>query len=55
MMNLKGFGLILRYCNSICMEGLRKTTKNLSQDSQSLGQDLNLGPPECEASVKHKP
>jgi hypothetical protein len=31
------------------LEGLRKT--NLSQDSQSAGQDLNQGPPEYEAGV----
>jgi hypothetical protein len=36
---------------SICLEGLRKTTKNLSQDSQSLGWDLNHGPPKYEAGV----
>jgi hypothetical protein len=31
--------------------GLRKTTKNLSQDSWSLDQNLNLGPPEYKAGV----
>jgi hypothetical protein len=35
----------------ICTEGMRKTTKNLSQDSQSLGQDLNPGSPEYDAGV----
>jgi hypothetical protein len=38
-----GHGLILRYYTSICLEGLGKT---LSQDSLSLGQDLNPGPPD---------
>jgi hypothetical protein len=42
-MNWKGCG--------ICLEGLRKTTKNLSQDSRSPGRDLNPGPPEYEAGV----
>jgi hypothetical protein len=31
--------------------GLRKATKNLSQDSPSLGSDLNPGPPEYKAEV----
>jgi hypothetical protein len=35
----------------ICLEGLRKTTKNLSQDSRSPGRDLNPGPPEYKAGV----
>jgi hypothetical protein len=35
----------------ICLEGLRKSTKKLSQDSRSLGRDLNLSPPEYEAGV----
>jgi hypothetical protein len=56
MMNWKGFGRKLSWCNrryypGICLEGLRKTTKNLSQDSQSLGQDLNPGPPKYNAGV----
>jgi hypothetical protein len=34
----------LRDCPNICLEGQRKTTKNLSQYSQSLGQDLNCSP-----------
>jgi hypothetical protein len=41
-----GHGLILRYYTSICLEGLGKTLKTLSQDSLSLGQDLNPGPPD---------
>jgi hypothetical protein len=32
-----GHGLILRYCLGICLEGLRKTTKNLGQDNWSVG------------------
>jgi hypothetical protein len=36
-------------CNFfIVLEGLRKSMKNLSWDSQSLGQDLNPGPPKYE-------
>jgi hypothetical protein len=41
----------LRYYLSICSEGLRKTTKNLVQDSRSPGRDLNPWPPEHEAGV----
>jgi hypothetical protein len=33
----------------ISLEQLRKTTKHLSQDSQSLGRDLNPEPSEYEA------
>jgi hypothetical protein len=33
------------------MEGLRKTTRNLSQDSPSPGRNLNKGPPKYEAGV----
>jgi hypothetical protein len=36
---------------SIFLEGLRKTTKNLSHDSRSPGRDLNTGPPEYEAGL----
>jgi hypothetical protein len=35
----------------ICLEGLRKTMKNLSQDSWSQDQDLNLRLPKSEAVV----
>jgi hypothetical protein len=38
-------GIILRYYFNIYLQGLRKITKNLSQDSRSPGRDLNLGPP----------
>jgi archaellum component FlaC len=33
------------------LKGLRKATKNLSQDSWSLSQDLNPGPPKYKAEV----
>jgi hypothetical protein len=32
----------LRYYPSICVQGLSKIMKTLSQNSRSLGQDLNL-------------
>jgi hypothetical protein len=35
----------------ICMEEKKKTTKNLSKDSQFSGRDTKLGPPEHEARV----
>jgi hypothetical protein len=38
-----GSGLILRYYPGISMEGLRKTTKNLSQDSRSPGPRFDPG------------
>jgi hypothetical protein len=52
-MKCKGFGRnqswpILRSDSSICLEGLRKTTKTLSQDSPSQGRDLRPGPHEYE-------
>jgi hypothetical protein len=34
----------LKYYPSMCLEGLRKTMKNLSQENQSLGCNLNPGP-----------
>jgi hypothetical protein len=36
-------------------DGLRKTTKNLSQDRRSPGRDLNLGPPEYEGVLTVRP
>jgi hypothetical protein len=56
IMNWKGYGrkwscTNLRHYPGICLERLRKTTKILSQDSRSLGQDLNPGPPEYEPGV----
>jgi hypothetical protein len=41
----------LRHCPDICLEGLRKTTKHLSQDSRSPNRDLNLVALEYEAGV----
>jgi hypothetical protein len=46
-----GRGLIFRYYISICMDGLRKITDNLSQDSRSSCLHLNAGLPEYEAWV----
>jgi hypothetical protein len=46
-----GHGLIFRYYSGIRLEGLRGTTKNLSQDSKSLDRDLNPGPPEYQVGV----
>jgi hypothetical protein len=43
--------VILRYYPDIRLEGLRKRTGNLNQDSRSPGPDLNPGPPEYEAGV----
>jgi hypothetical protein len=34
-----------------CLEGLRKTTKNLGKDSRFPGRDVNPAPPEYEAGV----
>jgi hypothetical protein len=41
----------LRRYSRIRLEGLRNTTKNISQDSWSPGRDLNPEPPEYEARV----
>jgi hypothetical protein len=46
-----GHGPILRYYLSICLEGLRKTAKNISQDSRSQSRDSNPGPLEHDAGV----
>jgi hypothetical protein len=35
----------------ISLKGLRKATKGLSQNSQYLDQDLNLGPPKYKAGM----
>jgi hypothetical protein len=40
----------LRYYPGICLDGLSKTTRNLSQDSRSAFRDLNPEPPEQEPS-----
>jgi hypothetical protein len=44
-------GIILRYYPGIGLEELRKTTKNLNQDSRFPGRDLKPGPTEYEAGV----
>jgi hypothetical protein len=44
-------GLILRCYPSDCLEGLRKTAKNLSQDSLFSGLDLNPASPKYEARM----
>jgi hypothetical protein len=41
----------LRYYPSICLYELRRTTKNLSQDSRYPSRDLNLGLPEYKSRV----
>jgi hypothetical protein len=55
-MNWKGCGRKrlwpnLTYYIGMFMEGLRKTTNNLSPDSRSPGRDLNLGPCKYEAEL----
>jgi hypothetical protein len=56
MLNWKRFGKKrpwpnLRYYLGICLEGLRKATESLSQDSRLLGRDLNPEPSDYEAEV----
>jgi hypothetical protein len=46
-----GRGLIYSTNPAVGLGGLRKTTKNLGQDSWSPGRDLNPGPPEYETGV----
>jgi hypothetical protein len=41
----------LGYYPGICKQEKRKTMKNVSQDSQSLYKDLNLGYPEYKAGM----
>jgi hypothetical protein len=41
----------LNYHSGICLEGLSKTTENLSQDSWSPSRDLNFESPKYEAEV----
>jgi hypothetical protein len=58
MMNWKGCGRKwswpnVRCCTGICLEGLKKKTKTLNQNSWYSGRDLNLGPPEYEAWVNY--
>jgi hypothetical protein len=42
---------LLWYYPVICLEGLAKTTKDVSQESMSPGRDLNPEPPEYEARL----
>jgi hypothetical protein len=56
MMNCKGFGWKQSWPNFKTLHrhlpgGIEKNHKNLTQDSQALGPDLNLGPSEYEAGV----
>jgi hypothetical protein len=58
IMNLKGYGRKqsspnLRYYPGFCLMDVKKTTKRLSNDSQSLSQDRNRGPPEYKALGRH--
>jgi hypothetical protein len=48
---VRGRGIILWYYLRICLEGLRRTTRNLSQDNRSPDWDLNRGPPIHKAGV----
>jgi hypothetical protein len=41
----------LRYYPGICLEGLRKTTDNRSQNSWYPDQDTNQAPPECKSKA----
>jgi hypothetical protein len=43
--------VLLRYYSKIRLEGSRKITKHLSQDSRSPGRDLKTEPSEYEAVV----
>jgi hypothetical protein len=55
-MNGKTYGRKRPWPNLKCypgifLDGLRKTTKNLSQDSRSAGRDLKPGPPEYQVGA----
>jgi hypothetical protein len=54
-MHWKGYGRKLSWSvlsySGMLSGGLRKTAKNICQDSRSLGRDLNLGPPEYKTGV----
>jgi hypothetical protein len=59
-MNLKGYERKWslpnkRYYLGICLKTMRKTTKNLSQDSQYSSRDSDPGPPGYEAEVLTTP
>jgi hypothetical protein len=49
-MHMEGVGLIFTLSYHF-LEGLRKTTKNLSQDSRFTGQDSNLVPAKYKTGV----
>jgi hypothetical protein len=40
-----------KHCHGICLEGLRKTAKNLSQDSRYPGRSSNRIPPKWESKM----
>jgi hypothetical protein len=42
---------VFTYYTGIRLQGLRKTTKSLNQDSRLPGRDVNPGPPEHESGV----
>jgi hypothetical protein len=44
----------LKYYPGIYLEGLRKMTEILSQQSRSSGRDLNSGPPEYDVRVLYE-
>jgi hypothetical protein len=46
-----GCATILRFFPGICLEGLRKNTENLNQDSSSPDRDLNPEHPKYKAGV----
>jgi hypothetical protein len=51
-MNWKGYGRKeLWYNPDICLEELRESKNNFSQDGWFLAQNLNLGPPKYKAGV----
>jgi hypothetical protein len=55
-MNVKGYGRKrvrdLIYFRGICVDGVRKSTKNLSQNSRSPGRGLNDGLLEYKAGIQ---
>jgi hypothetical protein len=58
-MSKEGFGIrvcgLMEVVCGICLEGLKKTTKNLSQSSQCSCHDLNQAPSECEVGIAATP
>jgi hypothetical protein len=47
--------IIWKYYSDVCMEGVRKTIKILSQDSQCSSRDLNQAPPEYKSRRYYNP